>query len=84
MILLNKVVKRGSAALIVGALWLLVSVATCSMKASLAQPTQGEEIRWIELFFRGGNAWDMFKRPAIGVEIQVTPIGKMGTKVRAR
>lgn len=31
---------------------------------------QGEEIRWIELFLRGGSAWEAFKRPAIGSLIQ--------------
>lgn len=29
----------------------------------------GEEIRWIELFLRGGNAWNAFKRPTVGAEI---------------
>ena len=31
----------------------------------------GEQVRWVELFLRGGNAWDLFKRPAFGVEIEV-------------
>lgn len=31
---------------------------------------QGEEIRWIELFLRGGSAWEAFKRPVIGSLIQ--------------
>ncbi|MGH7230576.1 MAG: hypothetical protein ACREJU_04365, partial [Nitrospiraceae bacterium] len=31
----------------------------------------GGEIRWMELFLRGGNAWDAFKRPTIGTEIRV-------------
>jgi hypothetical protein len=32
---------------------------------------QGEQVRWVELFLRGGNAWDTFKRPAIGSQIEV-------------
>jgi len=30
---------------------------------------RGEEIRWMELFLRGGNAWNSFSRPPIGAEI---------------
>jgi hypothetical protein len=26
----------------------------------------GGEVRWMEIFLRGGNAWDLFERPAIG------------------
>jgi S-adenosylmethionine hydrolase len=26
----------------------------------------GSEVRWIEVFLRGGNAWNLFDRPAIG------------------
>ncbi len=26
----------------------------------------GSEVRWMEVFLRGGNAWDLFERPAIG------------------
>ncbi len=29
------------------------------------------EVRWMELFLRGGNAWEMFGRPAIGAEIDL-------------
>jgi hypothetical protein len=30
-------------------------------------PTRhGSEIRWIEIFLRGGNAWELFERPTIG------------------
>lgn len=36
------------------------------------QTKPGEHVRWVELFLRGGNAWDMFERPAIGAEIRVT------------
>ena len=32
----------------------------------------GGETRWMELFLRGGNAWESFGRPAIGARIQVT------------
>jgi hypothetical protein len=32
---------------------------------------RGEEVRWIELFLRGGNAWDTFQRPAPGAVIDV-------------
>lgn len=32
---------------------------------------QGEQVRWVELFLRGGNAWDSFKRPAIGAQIEL-------------
>jgi S-adenosylmethionine hydrolase len=31
----------------------------------------GGEIRWIEIFLRGGNAWDLFKRPAIGSSLSL-------------
>lgn len=33
---------------------------------------QGGEVRWMELFLRGGNAWDAFGRPPIGSRIQVS------------
>jgi S-adenosylmethionine hydrolase len=29
------------------------------------------EVRWIEIFLRGGNAWDLFKRPAIGFSLSL-------------
>jgi hypothetical protein len=32
---------------------------------------QGEETRWMELFLRGGNAWEAFGRPSVGEHIQV-------------
>lgn len=32
---------------------------------------QGEEVRWMELFLRGGNAWEMFGRPEIGTVIKI-------------
>lgn len=31
----------------------------------------GDSIRWVEVFLRGGNAWDRFERPEIGAELQV-------------
>ena len=35
------------------------------------QSSQGEEIRWLELFLRGGNAWETFGRPSVGDRIAV-------------
>jgi hypothetical protein len=32
---------------------------------------QGGETRWMELFLRGGSAWDLFGRPAVGEQIQI-------------
>lgn len=32
---------------------------------------QGEEMRWMELFLRGGNAWESFARPSVGTSIQM-------------
>jgi S-adenosylmethionine hydrolase len=29
----------------------------------------GDEVRWIEIFLRGGNAWKLFQRPEIGTKI---------------
>ncbi len=31
----------------------------------------GTEMRWMELFLRGGNAWEAFSRPPVGSRIQV-------------
>lgn len=31
----------------------------------------GGEVRWIELFLRGGNAWELFEKPAIGSSVSV-------------
>lgn len=31
----------------------------------------GKTIRWVELFLRGGNAWEHFGRPASGAEVQI-------------
>jgi S-adenosylmethionine hydrolase len=32
---------------------------------------EGGETRWMELFLRGGNAWEAFGRPAVGAPIQI-------------
>lgn len=32
---------------------------------------QGEETRWMELFLRGGNAWELFARPSVGTTINI-------------
>jgi hypothetical protein len=31
----------------------------------------GPETRWMELFLRGGNAWEVFNRPPVGASIQI-------------
>jgi len=31
----------------------------------------GKEIRWMELFLRGGNAWEAFGRPPVGASIEI-------------
>jgi hypothetical protein len=33
---------------------------------------QGEHTRWMEVFLRGGNAWESFNCPSIGTHIQIT------------
>ena len=32
---------------------------------------EGGVIRWMELFLRGGNAWEAFGRPAVGERIRI-------------
>jgi hypothetical protein len=32
---------------------------------------QGGETRWMELFLRGGNAWEAFARPPVGARIEL-------------
>jgi hypothetical protein len=32
---------------------------------------EGKEVRWLEVFLRGGNAWEAFGRPAIGDPVEV-------------
>jgi hypothetical protein len=34
-------------------------------------PTKNGQVRWMELFLRGGNAWETLGRPAIGAEIEL-------------
>ena len=31
----------------------------------------GEEVRWMELFLRGGNAWEAFGRPEVGARVEI-------------
>jgi hypothetical protein len=31
----------------------------------------GEQVQWVEIFFRGGNAWELFDRPPIGADVTV-------------
>ena len=33
---------------------------------------KGEQTRWMEVFLRGGNAWESFNRPAIGTYIEIS------------
>ena len=33
----------------------------------------GEEVRWRELFLRGGSAWEVFGRPDIGARLEIAP-----------
>ena len=33
----------------------------------------GEEVRWMELFLRGGDAWEAFGRPEVGARVEITP-----------
>ena len=35
----------------------------------------GEEVRWVEVFLRGGNAWEAFGRPASGERVEVAVAG---------
>jgi hypothetical protein len=32
---------------------------------------RGSETRWMEIFLRGGNAWETFQRPRIGDQVAV-------------
>lgn len=32
---------------------------------------EGREIRWLEVFLRGGNAWEAFGRPSVGDRVEV-------------
>jgi S-adenosylmethionine hydrolase len=33
----------------------------------------GKEVRWMELFLRGGSAWEAFGRPGVGSRLEITP-----------
>ena len=33
---------------------------------------QAEQMRWMEVFLRGGNAWESFNHPAIGTHINIS------------
>jgi hypothetical protein len=33
-----------------------------------------KETRWMELFLRGGNAWEIFGRPEIGESIEIAEV----------
>jgi hypothetical protein len=35
----------------------------------------GEEVRWLEVFLRGGSAWEAFGRPGIGDRVEVEAAG---------
>lgn len=32
-----------------------------------------EKVRWMELFLRGGSAWDAFGRPEVGARVEIAP-----------
>lgn len=34
----------------------------------------GQESRWMEIFWRGGNAWEAFGRPPVGAEVSISSI----------
>jgi len=36
---------------------------------------RGEEIVWMELFLRGGNAWEALRHPSVGASIEISPFG---------
>jgi len=33
----------------------------------------GKEVRWMELFLRGGSAWEAFGYPGVGSRLEITP-----------
>ncbi len=33
----------------------------------------GKEVRWMELFLRGGSAWEAFGRPGVGSRLEIVP-----------
>ena len=44
----------------------------CAPGSSGWRDASGSEQRWMELFLRGGNAWDAFGQPPIGERLWVT------------
>lgn len=45
---------------------------TLALGSSGWKDKDGVETRWMELFLRGGNAWEAFGRPAVGDEIKLS------------
>ena len=37
------------------------------------QGADGKEVRWMELFLRGGSAWEAFGRPGVGARLEIDP-----------
>ena len=37
------------------------------------QGVSGKEVRWMELFLRGGSAWEAFGCPEVGSRLEITP-----------
>ena len=33
----------------------------------------GQEVRWMELFLRGGSAWEAFGRPGVSSRLEIAP-----------
>ena len=46
--------------------------------------SEGNETRWMELFLRGGNAWEAFGKPTVGTPIQIHDFASLGHSVRGR
>jgi hypothetical protein len=34
-------------------------------------PLQSGTVRWVEIFLRGGSAWELFKQPPVGSSITI-------------
>jgi S-adenosylmethionine hydrolase len=34
-------------------------------------PLQSVTVRWVEIFLRGGSAWELFKQPPVGSSITI-------------
>lgn len=44
-------------------------------------PTRdGGEVRWMELFLRGGNAWESFGCPSVGNQIEVEEVKMVASR----